>query len=174
MKKTVLTYGLISGGIAAILMPATLYFFGGHSSEIVGYTVIVLSMLLVFFGVRSYRENVGGGRLTFGRGFAVGILICLISSVCYVAVWELIYFKLAPEFAQKCLYSQIDRMKESGAPQEQIDEATRQMDSFKKIYDNPLANFAITMIEPFPVGLLITLISAVVLRRKEPPANVAT
>jgi hypothetical protein len=87
MKKTVLTFGLISGGVSAAMMLVSIPFvdkIGWEKGEILGYTTIVLSALLVFFGVRSYRENAGGGRLTFGRGFAVGILITLISSACYV------------------------------------------------------------------------------------------
>ena len=104
MKKTVLTFGLICGAITSAMMLATLPFvdeIGSGKGEILGYTVIVLSALIVFFGIRSYRENVGGGRLTFGRGFAVGILITLISSACYVATWEVVYFKLMPDFADK-------------------------------------------------------------------------
>jgi Protein of unknown function (DUF4199) len=76
MNKTVLTFGLISGAISAAMMLITIPFvdkIGFDKGEILGYTTIVLSALLVFFGVRSYRENVAGGRLTFGRGFAVGI-----------------------------------------------------------------------------------------------------
>jgi len=87
MKKTVLTFGLISGTMSAATLLAAVPLadkIGFEKGEILGYTIIVLSALMVFFGVRSYRENVGGGRLTFGRGFAVGILITLISSVCYV------------------------------------------------------------------------------------------
>jgi Protein of unknown function (DUF4199) len=80
MKRTVLTFGLISGAISAATMLATIPFvdkIGWEKGEILGYTTIVLSALMVFFGVRSYRENVAGGRLTFGRGFAIGILITL-------------------------------------------------------------------------------------------------
>ncbi len=87
MKKIVLTFGLISGAMAAAMMLGTLPFvekIGFEKGYILGYTTIVLSALMVFFGVRSYRENVGGGRLTFGRGVAVGILITLISNACYV------------------------------------------------------------------------------------------
>lgn len=46
---------------------------------VIGYTTIVLSFLLVFLGIRSYRENVGNGRITFGRAFGVDILITLVS-----------------------------------------------------------------------------------------------
>ena len=96
MRRTVLTFGLISGATSAVMMLATIPFIekiGFEKGEIIGYTTIVVSALLVFFGIRSYRENVSGGRLTFGRGFAVGILIVLVSNLCYVAAWEVAYFK---------------------------------------------------------------------------------
>ena len=126
----------------------------------------MLATLLVFFGVRSYRENVGNGRITFGRGFLVGILITLISCTCYVATWQLIYFKLAPGIVDDMFSAPVVKLKAEGAAQDKIDAAQHQADSFKKMYDNPVNNAALTFIEPFPVGLLITLISAAVLRRK--------
>src|SRR2546430_11834753 len=104
MKKTVLTFGLISGGIMAVMMFATLPFTDSawlqSHSMFIGYTTMVLSFMLVFFGIRSYRENIGGGTITFGRAFAVGILITLISSVLYVVTWEIIYFGL-PSFGER-------------------------------------------------------------------------
>ncbi len=166
MKKPVLTYGLISGVIAAVLMLANVPFMdGGSRSLIVGYTGIVLSALLIFFGVRSYRENVGNGKISFGRGFAVGILIALISAACYVAAWEVVYYR-SPGIADHIFDKQVEDLKASGAPQKKIDQAAREVESFKKLYANPFVNVAFTFIEPFPVGMLMTLISAGFLRRK--------
>ena len=101
MKKTVLTFGLISGVVSSLLMLLTVPFIdriGFDRGVFVGYTAIVLSFLLVFFGIRSYRENVGGGEITFGRAFTVGILITLISCAFYVLTWEVVYFKIMPDF----------------------------------------------------------------------------
>jgi len=166
MRKTVLTYGLISGVIAAVLMLAHVPFMdGGRKALILGYTGIVLSALLIFFGVRSYRENVGNGKISFGRGFAVGILIALISAACYVAAWEVVYYS-SPGIADHVFNKQIEDLKEKGAPQAEIDAAAVQVESFKKLYANPFVNVAFTFIEPFPVGVIMTLISAVILRRK--------
>ena len=166
MKKTVLTYGLISGGIAAVLMLAQVPFMdGGTRALIVGYTGIVLSALLIFFGVRSYRENVGHGKISFGRGFTVGILIALISAACYVVTWEVVYYS-SPGIADHVFNKQVEDLKATGAPQEEIDKKFQEVETFKKRYANPLVNVAFTFVEPFPVGLLITLISAGILRRK--------
>jgi hypothetical protein len=169
MKKTVLTFGLISGAIAAAMMLATLPFaekIGQGKALILGYTTIVLSALFIFFGVRSYRENVSGGRLTFGRGFAVGILISLISCLFYVATWEIVYFKFMPDFADKYAARMVERAKASGATQQQIDQKVQEAKQFKEMYKNPVYNVAMTFLEPFPVGLAVTLLSAAILRRK--------
>ena len=166
MKKTVLSYGLISGGIGAALLLAHVPFMdGGTRALIVGYAGIVLSALLVFFGVRSYRDNVGNGKISFGRGFAVGILIALLSAAGYVAAWEVVYYS-SPGIVDHVFDQQVEELKAAGAPQEKIDEAAREVESFKKLYANPLVNVAFTLLEPLPVGLLMTLISAVSLRRK--------
>jgi len=174
MKKTVLTFGLISGAVISLMMLATLPFIdriGFEKGEIVGYSTMVLSFLLVFFGVRSYRENVGGGRITFGRALSVGILITLISCCCYVVTWEIIYFKLMPGFFEKYTNYMVEQLRTSGATQQMIDAKVQEMKSFKAMYDNPLINAAITFLEPLPVGLIVTLISAVVLRKKARPGS---
>ena len=126
--------------------------------------VIVLSFLLVFFGIRSYREQ-SGGTITFGRAFTVGILITLISCVFYIATWQLIYFKLQPDFMDKWEAYTVEKIRAEGGTPEKTAAARRQRQSFKRAYDNPLTNGAYTFIEPFPVGLVVTVVSAAVLRR---------
>ena len=169
MKKTVLTFGLIGGAIMAAMMFATLPFvdkIGFDKGEIVGYTTMILAFMLVFFGIRSYRENVSGGRITFGRAFAVGILITLVACVCYVVALEILYFKFMPDFADKYASYIVEKVRTSGASQQEIDAKLQQMQSFKAMYDNPFINAVITFAEPFPIGLIVTLISAAILRKK--------
>ena len=171
MKKIVLTFGLISGAITAVMMFATLPFVGKVSFdklEVIGYTTIVVSFLMVFFGIRSYRENVNGGTITFGKAMKVGLLITLLSCACYVIAWEIIYFKITPDFADKYGTYMIEKSRAAGASAEAIAAQQEQMKSLKAMLDNPLLNVAITLLEPLPIGLLVTLISAAILRRKEP------
>src|SRR5262245_4383813 len=100
MKRTVLVFGLISGVVIAVLMSATTVFadrIGVDRAVFVGYTMMVLAFLLVFFGIRSYRENVGGGEISFGKAFQVGVLIMLITCVFYVVSWEILYYNFMPD-----------------------------------------------------------------------------
>ena len=169
MKKTVLTYGLLSGGLSAALMLVTMKIadrIGFERGGYIGYALQILLALLIFFGVRSYRQNVGGGRLTFGRGFAVGILIALISAACYVATWEVMYFKFMPDFADKYAAYTVEKAKAAGESPEQIAKKEQQAKEFKVMYNKPLVNIAITLMEVLPLGLCATVVSAGVLRRK--------
>ena len=169
MRKIVLTFGLIAGAILSAMMLITLPFqdqIGFDKGAVIGYTTMVLAFLMVFFGVRSYRDNVAGGSVTFGRAFMVGLMITAVASVCYVATWELIYYRLAPDFTEKYAAYSVEKAKRSGATEAQIAARTKQMTEFKEMYKNPLVNIAFTLLEPLPVGILFTLLTAGVLSRK--------
>ena len=169
MKKTILIFGLISGALSSLMMVATVPFvdkIGFDKGEYVGYTAIVLSFLLVFFGIRSYRDNTGNGQITFAKAFAVGISITLISCIFYVATWEVLYFHVLHGFADNYGAYMVEKLKASGASAAAIQAKIEEVKKFKVMYDNPINNAAMTFLEPFPVGLVITLISAAVLRKK--------
>lgn len=173
MKKIVLTFGLISGVIMSVLMVATMPFadrIGFDYSMVVGYTIMVLAFLLVFFGIRSYRENVGGGQISFGRAFSVGILIVVIASVMYVVTWEILYYNFMPDFADKYTAHLLEKARAAGASAEQLAAEQEKMNQMKWMLSNPLINGAVAFLEPLPVGLIFTLVSAGILRRrhKEP------
>ena len=169
MKKTVLTFGLIAGVMISVLMGLSLVLANkissGHSM-LLGYTMMVASFLLIYFGVRSYRDNELGGQISFGRAFLCGILITLITTLFYVVAWEIIYFNFMPHFMDSYFAAQIHRVQSAG-----LDPATTALkvaaiEHSQQLYQNPLVNMAYTFIEPFPVGIIITLVSAAVLRRK--------
>jgi hypothetical protein len=168
MKKIVWTFGLISGAIMALFMVATLPFANAldEHSLIIGYAGIVAGFLLVYFGIRSYRDNVLGGTIGFGRAFTVGILIAAIGSACYVATWEVLYYKFMPDFYSKYAQSAVDQARKSGKSEAEIAKTRASMEEMAKSAENPLWVIGMTFIEPLPVGLLIALVSAGVLRRK--------
>lgn len=169
MRKIVLTFGLIAGGIMSAMMLITLPFqdqIGFDKAAIIGYTTMVVAFLMVFFGVKSYRDNVAGGAVTFGRAFKVGLLITLLASVCYVLTWQFVYYQIAPDFVDKYVAHALERARQAGASAAEIAEKTRVMTMYGELYKNPLVNIALTLIEPLPVGLLFTLVTAGILSRK--------
>jgi hypothetical protein len=169
MKKVVWTFGLISGGILSAMMLITMPLqseLGFDHGELIGYATMVAASLLIYFGVRSYRDNVGGGTVGFGRALAVALLIGTIASACYVATWEVLFFGFMPDFGEKYAAHQIDKLHASGAPQAEIDKQVDEMKKFAQMYKNPFVNMAYTFMEPLPVEILVSLVSAGVISRK--------
>lgn len=169
MKKTVWTFGLIAGGILSAMMLATMPFIdriGFDTGEVIGYSTMVAAFLLIFFGIRSYRDNQAGRALSFGRAFVVGLLINLVASACYVATWQVVYYKLDPDFGEKYAAHTIERERARGATEAQIAAKTAQMQKFRELYRNPVINAGITFLEVFPIGSIVSLVSAGILRRR--------
>src|ERR1700728_2976609 len=180
MKKVILTFGLISGVMISVLMGGSMLFANrfssGHSmvSMAIGYTMMVASFLLIYFGIRSYRDNTLAGQISFGRAFACGILIALITTVCYVATWEVIYFNFMPLFMDSYSAAQIHTVQSSSLAPATTAARVAAIQRSQQLYQNPFVNMAYTFMEPLPVGLIITLISAAILRRKGPVESTAT
>lgn len=173
MRKIVLTFGLIAGAILAGMMFLTLTVWKTldfDRGEVVGYTTMVVAFLLIYFGVRSYRDNVAGGTIRFGKAFAVAAMIGAVASLCYVAAWEVIYFKLRPDFVEKYQAHVLEKARASGATEAAIAARKAELEKFAKMYDNIAINAAITFLEPLPVALIVSLISAGMLSRKKKDA----
>jgi hypothetical protein len=178
MKRIVLSFGLLSGAIMASMMFITLPLMekiGSDKALVIGYTTMVLAFLLVFFGIRSYRDTIGAGRISFLRALGVGLLIMLIASVCYVISWEVIYHNFMPDFGEKYTARAAEEARNSGKSPEQVAQQVEQMKQMMALYKNNIFfNLALTLLEPLPVGLVMTLISAVILRRREPKGSLGT
>ncbi len=172
MRKIIVTFGLISGAISSLMMIALVTFggwIGFDRGAIIGNTSIVLSFLMVFFGIRTYRDNIGNGQITFSRAFAVGLSITLISCIIYVVTWEVIYYNFLPGFWDAYGAHLVRKLTASGASPAAVQEKLQQVRKYKELYKNPFFNAAFTFIHPFPIGLVITLFSALVLRRTPKP-----
>jgi hypothetical protein len=174
MKKVVLTFGLIAGVILSVLMVVTMAVtkqvgvdsVGLETGMAIGYTTMVLSFILVYFGVRSYRDTVMGGTVRFWPAFRVGLLIALIASICYAATWQVVYRTMLPTYATDYANDAIRKAEAKGASPAELTKVRAEMAKFVEAYKNPVYNFGMTLLEPSPVALLFSLVSAVVLSRK--------
>ena len=150
MKKIILTYGLIAGLISSSLFIGLMLLGKGAEHDfkhgmIYGYTLMILAFAFIFVATKMIRDKQLGGTISFGRAFLIGLYISLIASTVYVLVWFVDFYFFNPDFVQQ--YS-------------------AQMASVGEMYKNPLFVALLTYAEILPVGILVTLISAWVLRKK--------
>lgn len=169
MTKIVLIFGLISGAVAAALMWIMLGVMSTGATDhsyLLGYASMIISLSLVFFGVKSYRDN-SGGRITFFKGLQVGILISLVCAVCYAVSWEAYYRTSGGDFMAQYTAQYIQQMKDSGAPDAEVAKTQAEMAQMTEMYKNFFVRFAMTLMEIVPVGIVVAVISAALLRRRE-------
>jgi uncharacterized protein DUF4199 len=173
MRKVVITYGLISGAIISVLLGLSMYLWSKgiinfDNGEYFGYGSMLVALSMVFFGIKSFRDNQNSRSIGFWKGAQVGILISLLASFVYAAGWEA-YMQTNPEnnFIDQYTEHYIGKLKEKGTPQEEIDKTVTEMASMKEMYKNPVIRFGMTLMEILPVGIIVTLVSAAILRKKE-------
>lgn len=170
MQRIVLRFGLVAGAVLAAMMLVSLSFIdriGFDRGAVFGYTTMVVAFVMVYFGVRSYRDTVAGGAVTFGQALKVGLLITAVATACYVVTWQVIYYGgLVPEFMEKYAAYSLEKARQAGASDADLARQTQDMADFLRLYQNPLVNIALTALEPLPVGLVFTLVSAGLLSRK--------
>jgi amino acid transporter len=173
MKKNIIVFGLVAGIVVSALMlfiVHNLSHCGGNldfdTSMLIGYASMLISFSLVFVGIRNYRDRYNGGIISFGKAFKTGIIIVLIASTIYVVAWLIDYFFFIPDFPERFSAQMIDELKAGGASQVEIDKETKEMADFTRRYKNPFFVAMMTYVEILPVGLIVTLISSLILKRK--------
>jgi hypothetical protein len=179
MKKNVLVFGLISGLIITTMMVYSVSKcyaqedFEGN--DVLGYTAMIAAFSFIFVGIRNYRNKYNGGIITFKKAFSTGLLITLVASTVYVGVWLIDFYVFVPDFMDKYVPHVMKQLQEAGATPQELEEKATQMASMKEMYKNPLFVVLISYAEVFPIGLIISLISALILKRKsKEPDAVAT
>ncbi len=169
MKKTVLVYGLISGLIVASLMVVNSIYCsetGNNIGMVLGYSSMIIAFSLIFVAIKNYRDKFKNGVISFGKAFQIGFLITLIASTMYVLVWQIEYNFFMPDFAEKYGAKILNDLKASGAGHAEIEEKRKEMAEFAIMYKKPLYNILMTYAEILPVGLLVTLVSSLIVKRK--------
>jgi Protein of unknown function (DUF4199) len=170
MKKIVIVNGLIAGVIVSAMFFITmgLYHKNGNyeGGMLIGYASMLLAFSLIFVAIKNYRDKYNAGIISFGKGFKIGLYITLIASTIYVIGWLIDYYCFIPDFAEKYAASMLDKLKAGGAAATEIAAKTKEMDSFITMYKNPVYVILFTYVEILPVGLLVALIAALILKRK--------
>lgn len=175
MKRIVLVYGVISGLITALWILIAMLFVPKemHMSigMILGYTSMIIANIFLVVGVKNYRDKYNGGVITFGKALKVGLLIAFIASTFYVVTWLVYFFGVGTDFMDYFVQSTHQELVESGASAAEIAKQSKEMNEFMVMYQNPFFNAAVTYMEILPIGILFALITALVMKRKEPKTS---
>ncbi|HEX8563358.1 MAG TPA: DUF4199 domain-containing protein [Flavobacterium sp.] len=173
MKKLVLTYGLIAGAIVSAWLFVGVAIGTENMIEngmFFGYTAMLIAFAFIFVAVKNFR-NQNQGHVSFGKAFKIGLYVTLIASTMYVLAWLIDYYFFVPDFMEVYSTHVLDKMKADGASATEIAAKTAEMASFSEMYKNPLMVILFTYFEILPVGLIVSLITAVFLSKRQTVAT---
>lgn len=168
MNKTVLTYGIIAGLIVSAMMWFTLGR-GSHDFDKgmwIGYTTMVVAFSTIYIAVKGHRDKQLGGAISFGRAFLIGLYITLIASTMYVASWMVLSDSMGQAFMAEYYAHEKAKMESSGMPAPVVESKLKEMSEMMELYNSsPVFKMGITYTEILPVGLLVSLLCALLLKR---------
>ena len=165
MNNIIVKNGLLGSGIvSALLISITMYMKSNPEKEVsmmIGFAGMLLAFLFVALGIKQQR-NASNGLISFGKAFLTGFWITLIISTIYVLVWLVILYNFFPNFAEH--YTDMAIAK---ASPDELTKVTEEMNSFKEMYKNPIMVILLTYMEILPLGIVFSLISALILKKKQ-------
>ena len=167
MTRVIWKYGIFAGVILAALMVLTIPFMEriGDMGIVLGYTTMLIGFMMIFLGIRAYRDGEGRGTITFARAFVIGLAITVIGSLCYVGAWEVMSRKYMPDFAEKYAARIMAKARAEGKPEAELAATQKELNEFATSYKNPWYRMPMTLLEPLPVGLILSLVASGMLRR---------
>jgi len=166
MTRYALIYGAIAGAIAATVLTVGIASdLSNHTTSLwFGYLVMLVALSLIFVGIKRYRDVECGGVIRFGRAFLLGLGIAAVAGLTYALVWESYLQISGYDFMADYTRSVLKNMQAEGASPAAIQAKAAEMNAMAESYKNPLFRIPMTFIEIFPVGIVVALISAGLLR----------
>ena len=169
MKKTVLTFGPISGVVAfaVFLAGATLAMSDGEYATVnpaLGFLIMLVALSVIFVGIKRYRDRELGGVIRFGKALLVGTCISLVAGLVYMVCWELYMMATDYTFAGEYAQAMIESQKAQGVTGEELEAFVTSMETLVERSASPLFRLPMAFLELFPFGFFMSLISAALLR----------
>lgn len=167
MGRIIAVYGAIAGVIVAIGMFINMNFIASHGAMgmVAGYLSMLVALIFVFVGVKRYRDVDLGGVIGFWKALGVGLGIGLVASVFYILGWELYMWQTGGTYLTDYIARTVEDMRAAGTPAAEIAKFSADMGAMAERYKNPLFRMALTLTEILPVALLVSIVSAALLRR---------
>ncbi|MES2828081.1 MAG: DUF4199 domain-containing protein [Bacteroidota bacterium] len=169
MKRIILVCGLIGGLISCLwwafgepMVSDNVTF---NTRMIFGYVSILLGFSLIFVGVKSYRDNYSAGIISFGKAIKIALLITLVASTFYTLAWMINYYFFIPDFGAKLMASMRSQLIAEGASKAEIQKEMTAIAEYMEQYKNPLFNAMMTYMEILPVGIIVSIIASLILKK---------
>ncbi len=176
MKKRTLLFAIAAGVFISIFMVILVKYCDTQhavTNMLITYTAMIIAFSVIFVAAKKERDS-NGGVITFGKAFRIGLMITLITSTIYVAVWLIYYYVFMPDFMEKYTQHIIQQLKASHLPPQELKAKIDEANQNKVLFSSPFGMILEAYMEILPVGLIVSLIAALILKRSGDKGQVVT
>ena len=168
MKNIIWKFGLGIGFAMALVMIIGTLAAGTPPDygvmEIIGYTGFILSALVIVLGIKVYRDRIAGGKISYRKGFTVGIGITAVAAL-VVGIYTFVHIAwMDPDFGESYIEWQIEEMKSEGIAAAELEREVVALREKQEMLGSPFMQAIVMYATILVIGLLITLISAAILK----------
>ncbi len=171
MKRTIFTFGTIVGLVIGVFIVFITWLEGNShhvGNYIIGYSAQVIAFAFIFVGVKNFRDKYNEGVISFGKAFKIGLGIAAIGATFYVLIWLVDFYGFNPDFMDKYAAHMVKEVQDSGVTGATLEKKMAQINGMKEMYKSPLFVVLFTYAEVLPVAVAISLITALILKRRQP------
>ena len=185
MLRKIFVFGSVSGltvgiGLSAVIVATTGNGMSNETGMAIGYSMMLVALSLIFVAIKRHRDEEGGGVIRFVTAFGLGLGISTVAGIVYVCAWETVMAVTEIDYMANHIAASVEAERAKGVSGEALTRHIAELEAFRVRYTNPLFLLPIRFVEVFPVGVLVTLVSAALLRnprflaaRREPMASLA-
>jgi hypothetical protein len=168
MLRNILIYGAVAGVVVGLPMSIMTLSMSGpammHYGMLVGYLTMLIGLSAVFVAIKRHRDVDLGGVIKFFPALGLGLGVSFVAGVIYVIAWDVSCALAHADFAGGYARAMIAEQQAKGVSGEALARFKAGMEQFKVQYANPLYRWPMTFAEIFPVGVIVSLVSAGLLR----------
>jgi Protein of unknown function (DUF4199) len=173
--KTYLTYGFLLT-LAAFLLRLVVFICGLQSdpanlalgSWIIGLGGLAIGITFLVLGIKARRAAApAGSGFSYGQAFGAGCGVQAFASIFAVPTTYLYAAVINPHLTEAILEGKFAKLQERGIDGDQLEKVER----FSRMFASPTAQSIEAFIGTFLGGIIIVLIAAAFLQRREPPVT---
>jgi Protein of unknown function (DUF4199) len=174
MKRNILVFGSTSGGLVGLFMVGGSIWAGKERNFEgglwLGYTSMIIALSLIYVGVRNFRDKFNEGTISFGKALKIALGITLVASTIYVLVWLVEFYFFIPDFMDKYAATLSQKARSANLNPQALQNRLTEIENMRIGYRNPIVVVLYTYLEIVPVGIIISLLTALLLKRKRRPS----
>jgi len=162
--KANLNNGIILG-LAGVVFSLVLWFMDQSLNRSLGYIWLLVLIVVLYFMIKSYRDNYLKGFITYGQSLGAGVVIMLYYAIISAIFAFILYKFIDPNLTEKMLAMSEEAMVERGMPEAAMEQGLKVQQKMM----TPVVLAISSVVSTMFFGTIMSLLISIFTRREGNP-----